>query len=554
MNAPIVVARRRVLSDRAVVAVALSAGLGAWSALPVPGGAAGVAAVAVVAAIALGARRALLLCAAVAVLSSSLSARSWAGLADAPTRGRAAGVATLVTDPVFVGRGTRAELRLHGRRVEAWAYGARAAALQRVAAGERVVVDGRLSPLSGLRRAYLLRRHVGARLAIDQVEPVDAGAPPARAANAVRRLLLRGVSSFPPGQQAMFAGIVLGDDRAQPRETVEEFRDAGLAHLLAVSGQNVAFVLALASPLLLFLGLRARLVAAVALLLLFGLVTRWEPSVMRAEAMAGVGLLTATAGRPVSSTRALALAVTGLLLVDPLLVGSIGFLLSVGACGGIVVLTPVLTRRRVPLPVAVTVAAQAGVAPLLVPVFGGVPTVSTPANLLAVPVAGPLMMWGMGAGLVAGVLGGPVAATLHLPTRAMLAWVEGVAHHAAGLGLGWFRAGHLAALAVIGLLGWAWRRRPAVRAVAALAASIVCVAAAAPACRFGPCASASATGPTTSPREPWSWASSTGPLTPSTTKAPTSTWTASLPERTSSWPRAPTCSMSAGSRPAPAPR
>ena len=554
MSAPFVAGRRRVLSDRALVAAALSTGLGAWLARPLPGGRAGVAAVALVAGLALGARRAALLCAGVAVLASSLSARSWEGLAEAPTRGRAAGVATLVTDPVVVGRGTRAELRLHGRRVEGWAYGARGAVLQRAAAGERVAVDGRLSPVSGLRRAYLLRRHVAARLAVDHVELVDAGAPPARAANAARRLLLRGVSSFPPGQQAMFAGIVLGDDRGQPRATVDDFRDAGLAHLLAVSGQNVAFVLALASPLLLFLGLRARLVAAVAVLALFGLVTRWEPSVMRAEAMAGVSLLTATVGRPVSSVRALALAVTGLLLVDPLLVGSIGFLLSVGACGGIVALTPLLTRRRVPLPVAVTLAAQAGVAPLLVPVFGGVPAVSTPANLLAVPVAGPLMMWGMGAGLVAGALGGPVAAAVHLPTRVMLAWVEGVAHHAAGLGLGWFRAGHLAALVAIGLVALAWRGRPAVRAIAALAAAIVCLAAAVPACRFGPCASASATGPTTSPREPWSWASSTGPPTPSTTRAPTSTWTGSSPVRTSSWPRAPTCSTSAGSRPVPAPR
>ncbi|MBW3668339.1 MAG: ComEC/Rec2 family competence protein [Actinobacteria bacterium] len=534
------------LSDRAVVGAAVATGAGAWWARPLPGGAVGIGVVALVVVYALGTRRAAVLCVALAVLASALSARSWAGLADAPTSGQVVGVATLVTDPDDIGRGTRAELRLHGRRVEAWAYGARAAALRGAAAGERVAVEGRLSPVSGLRRAYLLRGHVAARLAVDGIERLDGGTPPARAANAVRRLLLRGVASFPPGQQAMFAGIVLGDDRGQPRATVEEFRHSGLAHLLAVSGQNVAFVLALASPLLLFLGLRARLVAAVGLLALFGLVTRWEPSVMRAEAMAGVALVTATVGRPVSSVRALALAVAGLLVVDPLLVGSIGFLLSVGACGGIVALTPVLTRRRVPLPLAATLAAQAGVAPLLAPVFGGMPTVSTAANLLAVPVAGPLMMWGMGAGFVAGVVGGPVAALLHLPTRLMLAWVEGVAHHAAGLGLGSFGARHLVALATIGAVAFPWRRRLVVRALAGLATAAVCLAAALPACRFGPCASPSATGPSTSPREPWSWGSSTGPPTPSTTRAPTSPWTGFWPGPSSSWPRAPTSSMSAG--------
>ena len=119
-------------------------------------------------------------------------------------------------------------------------------------------------------------------------------------------------------------------------------------------------------------------------------------------------------GRPSSRLRVLALAVTVLLLIDPLLVHSVGFLLSVGACVGIAVLARPLTDllpgpRGLITPLAVTMAAQVGVAPVLVPVFGGVPVASLPANLLAVPAAGPVMMWGLAAGLPAGVLGGTVA-------------------------------------------------------------------------------------------------------------------------------------------------
>ena len=89
-----------------------------------------------------------------------------------------------------------------------------------------------------------------------------------------------------PERRALYAGFVLGDDRGQPVEITDDFRASGLSHLLVVSGQNVAFVLALVSPLLRRLRLGWRLVAGLALLLLFGVLTRWEPSVLRAEAMA----------------------------------------------------------------------------------------------------------------------------------------------------------------------------------------------------------------------------------------------------------------------------
>ena len=113
-----------------------------------------------------------------------------------------------------------------------------------------------------------------------------------------------------------------------------------------------------------------------------------------------------------------------------------GFLLSVAACAGIAALAGPLHRRfRLPLPLAVTVAAQVGVAPVLLPVFGSLPLAALPANLLAVPAAGPLMMWGMAAGVPAGLAGGRAGAALHLPTRLLMAWVEGVAHWAARLPL-----------------------------------------------------------------------------------------------------------------------
>ncbi|MFZ4519272.1 MAG: ComEC/Rec2 family competence protein, partial [Microthrixaceae bacterium] len=245
------------------------------------------------------------------------------------------------------------------------------------------------------------------------------------------------------------------------------FRATGLGHLLAVSGQNVAFVLVLARPLLSRCGLRTRVVAGLAVLALFVLVTRAEPSVLRATAMAAVALVASGTGRVAPGGRVLALAITGLLLVDPLLVRSVGFRLSVAASIGLLVLSRPLERRlRGPAwfrePLATTLAASAGTLPVTLGLSGGVPVVSVVANVLAVPAAGVVMVVGLGAGLVAGAVREAPAALLHRPTAWLLAWIDGVARVGARVPTGQLGPVRLAWLAVVGLLAWWWaRHRPA---------------------------------------------------------------------------------------------
>ena len=70
------------------------------------------------------------------------------------------------------------------------------------------------------------------------------------ASNRVRELVERGASALPSDHAALARGLVIGDDRDQPPEMVERFRASGLSHLMAVSGQNVAFVIAAAGPVL----------------------------------------------------------------------------------------------------------------------------------------------------------------------------------------------------------------------------------------------------------------------------------------------------------------
>ena len=224
-----------------------------------------------------------------------------------------------------------------GRTVLLRVTGDEQSALRVLEAGDRLRVQGRLTPLSGF-STRLRWRHAVAAV---EVERVDAVAEPDRpwfvVANAARGVVMRGADTLPATPRALLAGFVLGDTRAIPSDLVDDFRASGLSHLLAVSGANVAFALAIAEPFLRRRRLGTRLVGGLAVLAVFGTMTRWEPSVLRAAAMAGLVMLARWMGRPTDAGRVLTYAMLGLLVADPFLLHSVGFLLSCGACAGIAV-------------------------------------------------------------------------------------------------------------------------------------------------------------------------------------------------------------------------
>ncbi len=411
-----------------------------------------VAAAVAVAVLALWLGRPTGICLAGALLAAALATQAWAGLAPLPPH-QFQGTVRLVSDPERAFGAWRADVRTDEGRMELWARGAPGARLGRMAAGQRLSLLGRVEPLT--QPEWGVSRHVRARLTAVTVDGTDDGGPLVRAVNAARDVVVRGAAVIPHEPRSLFLGFVLGDDRGGSPQVADDFDGSGLTHLLVVSGQNVAFLLAVASPVLSRLGRRSRFAGAILVLGAFAAVTRFEPSVLRATAMAGIAALAALLGRPAAGRRTLALAVAGLVLIDPLLVHSVGFRLSVAASAGILLLAvPVADALPLPgwlaRPLGVTLAAQGAVAPLLVPVFGGMPVAAVPANLLAEPVAGLVMMWGCSAGVVAGLLGGPVAAVVHLPTRAGLWWVATVARVGAALPLG--RLG-LAGVAAVGGAG-----------------------------------------------------------------------------------------------------
>lgn len=394
------------------------------------------------------------------LLASASAGYAWSRVEPVASSTLYEGPARLVADPQPVAGGIRVDAEIDGQRFMLRAWGSAAGHLRPRLMGEQVSIEVRLRPL-GDAPTWMRARGLAGRGTVSAVDGFDVGRPHTRLANSIRRTIESGSTSLDRDEQSLFAGLVYGDDRQQSPLVSDNFQAAGLTHLLAVSGQNVAFVLAIAGPVLRRLGYRQRFVFVVAVLSLFATVTRFEASVMRASVMAAVAAVAALIGSEVSGQRVLALAIAALIVLQPLIVHSVAFQLSVAASTGILLWSGRVARalpgpRPLVESLAVTAAAQLAVAPLLLWRFDGLPVASLPANLLAGPAAGPVMMWGLTAGLIAGFVPGWFAALLHLPTRAALWWIDGVAGLAPGLSLGSLGAVHVVGLFAVSI--WGLRR------------------------------------------------------------------------------------------------
>ncbi|HUG86916.1 MAG TPA: ComEC/Rec2 family competence protein, partial [Euzebya sp.] len=285
-----------------------------------------------------------------------------------------------------------------------------------------------------------------------------------------------------PAQASLLTGLVTGDVRGQPDGVGEAVTASGLSHLVAVSGSNVAVVVAgvMAAALLSGLGRRAGWWMCLPVVWWFVVLVRLEPSVVRAAVMATLVLAAMLIGR-VRSTPSL-LCVTGLLalLIDPLLVLRPGFVLSMGATAGVLLLTPPFERRlhrhtflpsSVRVVLAATCGAQLAVAPLLWVIGGTVHPASVPANLIAVPAASVASLIG-GLVTVVATVAPEAAAGLALlagPALAVVLWSATTFASPAGQQAAEVAVGVLGALIVVR----AWPRLPVRLRLAAPAVGLV---------------------------------------------------------------------------------
>jgi competence protein ComEC len=305
-------------------------------------------------------------------------------------------------------------------------------------AGDRVALDSRFEAPRDFEGfaygAYLARQGIGAVAGAYRAEVVEQrlGVVP-KVLGGLRRGLQAGLNALVPEPEAALAsGILLGIRTSIAPEVNDAFARAGLTHVVAISGWNIAIVATMASaaarPLSRFRGGRhAAVAAAGALVASYVLLTGASPSVVRAALMAGGLVIARVGGSRAHALSALLLAALVMLIAAPPVLWDVGFQLSALATAGLIWFAAPLETRlaRWPVlvrePVALTLAAQLTTLPVVLLNFERLSLVAPLANVAVVPLV-PLVML---CSALAAVVGAADAAT-HLPLIwDVLGWAAG---------------------------------------------------------------------------------------------------------------------------------
>jgi competence protein ComEC len=317
--------------------------------------------------------------------------------------------------------------------------------------GMELIARGRLravdptrdrTPRAAAYSRFLLRSGVRRRLDANLLELTGRrrGGP----AGVIDRIRIRAEDALAFGlaaePAALLRGMVLGGDAGLAEPTTDDFRAAGLSHILAVSGQNVLLIVILLRAILtaLDLGRRWRLLLPAAAIVLYAALCGAQASVVRASAMGLAALAALAASRPASRVHALLLGAIVVLAFDPRATADAGAQLSFAAVVGIMAFTGPLADRLGRLPrwtaeaLAVTTGATLATAPLMAFHFGAVSIVSLAANVLGEPLIGPIV-WLGSLTAAAGQVSLPLAALLNAPNAFLLGTLVSLAHAAAAV-------------------------------------------------------------------------------------------------------------------------
>lgn len=233
-------------------------------------------------------------------------------------------------------------------------------------------------------------------------------------ASGLRQGLHSALKGYWADAASLVPGLTLGDTSRVTPELNDAMKASGLSHLVAVSGTNVTLLLGLVLTVL--RRYRASKITTIALsisvLAIFVLVVRPQPSVLRATAMGVVSVIALYMGGKRTALPTLLVAATALLFIDPWLATSYGFALSVAATAGLVMwasgvmefLDDELSRRYPQWlleALALTVSAQIAVLPMMVAMGASMSFASIPANVIAAPLAGLVLMSGLAVSLIA---------------------------------------------------------------------------------------------------------------------------------------------------------
>jgi competence protein ComEC len=197
---------------------------------------------------------------------------------------------------------------------------------------------------------------------------------------------------------AILSALLLGETSLLTKETTADYSVAGVVHILAVSGMHVALIYELILFILkLFMRKKRKwltFVLAMTLLWGYGAITGFSASVVRACCMFSFFVISDCFLLSRNTANTIAGSSILILYFQPYLIYNLGFLLSLTAVLGIVIIHPIITRKfytenkivyYLISSSSITLSAQLTTLPITLYIFHSFPTYFLAANLILVP-------------------------------------------------------------------------------------------------------------------------------------------------------------------------
>jgi competence protein ComEC len=219
----------------------------------------------------------------------------------------------------------------------------------------------------------------------------------------IRQKVSQVLDAYWPAEAGVLEGILFGDTGKIAPETLEMYKAAGVMHVFAASGANVAFVIALAWGVFFFLPRKCRILTIIGVIILYAALCQGNPPILRA-AILGTAVLLGMLGKgKMSSLRWLLFAALILFFKNPLYLKDTSFQLSFAATWGMLVLAPQLAKIRwvgklpqvLRLATVMTLGAQLAALPIMIAVFHKVSLAGLLTNVFMLFILGAVLQLGL---------------------------------------------------------------------------------------------------------------------------------------------------------------
>lgn len=284
---------------------------------------------------------------------------------------------------------------------------------QKLKYGMKIRLEGTYSKLQEARnhkgfsyKEYLKTKKICGSIKADNLQVINENSVNVilKCSNNIRNKIIKTIKQlFPIKISSLLTGILIGEKDEVPEEIRENFSNSSLSHILAISGTHVSYIIIGIS----FLLAKSRMsrkgihIVTIILLILFMFITQFSPSVVRACIMSIIILFSKIVYRKPDVLNSIAISLILILANNPFAIKDIGLQLSyLGTIGIVFLNVPIFKflskyiNKNIAKLLAVTLSAQLMVLPITVLNFNTVSTISIISNIIAVPLAGMIILIG----------------------------------------------------------------------------------------------------------------------------------------------------------------